>query len=599
MKKFIIRPMVFLAICVLGKEKAFAQAPIWADNHDTSFQDGFLKQKQYNQRLYNQMTDSAQKAHHIKEYYRWTGFWQNRADYTRNPNGDMNTADLMAAGTLGNPICDASVNGRIWRYAGHIAGPQEKRYALTGKGVVYSVFVDTLGDPTFNTIYIGTGNGLWKTTNANDSIPAWYNMLEKERIAGVAVNDIEVVHYPNQDQPWIFIATGLIHGFGHSTSSYGVGVLKSEDGGKSWKKTALTYAAENKKLTWEIVRHPSNPNRFFALTQNEVLETKNRFQTVQLRYRHRFEKKYARDMVFHPTDTSRAYVTFDANQRGTSAYGQIFYFEVDNPDPDWRNHWHDITQRIGVNQNQGNVLRFDLAVSKAAPNHLYVSSQNKAYISRDNAQTFSPFRGNSFSVGASWWKNDFQVSPTDSATAYKGGIYISKTNNLKNWTDIQKPLHDDQRRILVLKGLDGKDWVYSCNDGDLGISYDGGNTWKRVSEHCTDSCLNITQIFGFDLDKNGQCMAYGCQDLGNYASNNTSQNWKKLNIGGDGYGVEYNLWGENFLLWANDYALLFKNCLNNREEIGYLTEDHKRNPQHEFINGQLYFLHHKRFWRSK
>ena len=81
-----------------------------------------------------------------------------------------------------------------------------------------------------NIVYLASNSGgLYQTTNFLDSIPLWKNKTQHLRWHGLGINDICI---DEKNSQIIYLATGFTTGFG---SRFGIGVLKSEDGGENWK----------------------------------------------------------------------------------------------------------------------------------------------------------------------------------------------------------------------------------------------------------------------------------------------------------------------------------------------------------------------------
>src|SRR6185503_11191942 len=75
----------------------------------------------------------------------------------------------------------------------------------------------------------------------------------------------------------IYIGTGEISrymrplvGVVGARSSYGLGILKSTDGGATWDTTGLSWAFENITAVQKIVINPLNPATVFAATSEGV-----------------------------------------------------------------------------------------------------------------------------------------------------------------------------------------------------------------------------------------------------------------------------------------------------------------------------------------
>ena len=110
-----------------------------------------------------------------------------------------------------------------------------------------------------NTYYTGyTGGGIWKTQDAGES---WVNISDGFFKVG-SVGDIAVA---DSDPNVVYVGTGE-HAVRGVMTSYGDGIYKSTDAGKSWKKMGL----EKTRHISDVVVHPSDPDILWVAAQGTV-----------------------------------------------------------------------------------------------------------------------------------------------------------------------------------------------------------------------------------------------------------------------------------------------------------------------------------------
>ena len=126
-------------------------------------------------------------------------------------------------------------------------------------------------------IFLGSASGgLWKTTTGGLGATAWERIPTGFPLLGVGAIAI------NPDNPAeIFIGTGEVYNDSAAEpgiidrltrGTYGIGILKSEDGGRTWSKS-LDWTYQNFTGIQEIVYHPQDTNILFAATTKGLYQT--------------------------------------------------------------------------------------------------------------------------------------------------------------------------------------------------------------------------------------------------------------------------------------------------------------------------------------
>src|SRR5947208_12451332 len=111
------------------------------------------------------------------------------------------------------------------------------------------------GQPT--TFYFGSvGGGVWKTTNAGRT---WKPVFDTQPIASIGAIGV-APSSPNT----VYVGTGEADM--RSQNSYGDGMYKSTDGGKTWKHIGL----ENTRQIGRVAVDPKNPNIVFVAALGHV-----------------------------------------------------------------------------------------------------------------------------------------------------------------------------------------------------------------------------------------------------------------------------------------------------------------------------------------
>lgn len=129
-------------------------------------------------------------------------------------------------------------------------------------GRVTSLALDLANDPTANTLYVGTAyGGVWKSTNALSGSPTFTPISDPAQSLAVGAVGLDTSVNP----PILYVGTGELNMDGDSY--YGVGILKTANGGVTWglASTADSGAISFQGLAFsKILVDPSNPATVLA-----------------------------------------------------------------------------------------------------------------------------------------------------------------------------------------------------------------------------------------------------------------------------------------------------------------------------------------------
>jgi len=142
-------------------------------------------------------------------------------------------------------------------------GPRPENSGQYGAvaGRVTAIAVDNGKDPSGNTVYLGTAyGGLWKSTNALSANPTFMPIGDSMPTLAVGAIALDSSTSPTT----IYVGTGEPNQ--SQDSYYGVGILKSADGGQTWTTVSGDNAGHTFfGLTWSrILIDPANPNVILA-----------------------------------------------------------------------------------------------------------------------------------------------------------------------------------------------------------------------------------------------------------------------------------------------------------------------------------------------
>jgi photosystem II stability/assembly factor-like uncharacterized protein len=382
-----------------------------------------------------------------------------------------------------------------------------------------------------NTLWVGTPvGGLWKTTDHGGSWACITNNFASAGITDIAVNPTN----PNE----IYILTGDGDTAARSADCNSIGVMKTTDGGATWKFTGLKFGPNQYVNGHRLVMHPTNPLILLAAMRDGIYKTSNGGDTWA-----KTADILTWDIEFNKTDPTIIYAVNSFNgvlksiNTGTSFIPINSGFPTDPMHP----------------TNPKNWVRLSLSVSTSNPNHIYVLC--------GGIPASGAFSGlfKSVDAGANWVRmsntpNIFSssadgggmsnqadydicldVNPTNSAQIFMGGINGWKSdNNGVSWSRET----NWQRAFGSVDPFVHADWhdvkyrgsrIYSCNDGGVYYSDDFGHSWADIS-----SGLGATMFYNIDIL--GTNYIGGTQDNG--TGEGTVGNLQSHNIlGGDGFGA--------------------------------------------------------------
>lgn len=405
-------------------------------------------------------------------------------------------------------------------------GPFRGGRSVTASGVI--------GDPL--TYYMGTtGGGLWKTTNAGGR---WDNIsdgfFEMGSVGAVAVSTSN----PNI----VYCGMGE-HAPRGVMTSYGDGVYRSNDAGKTWIKLGL----EKTQHISRIVIHPANPDVVYVAAQG-ALYGPNKERGV---YRSTDGGKNWENILFVDEGTGAVELSMDAqnplvlyaamwehqrkpNMVISGGEGSGLYKSTDGGDS-----WTELTE--GIPKEKGKMA---IAVSPANSNKVYalIESDSNAdkgglFVSNDAGKTWSMVSGDNRLVQRAWYYIEVFADPNDEDTVYvlSAEMFRSEDGG-KTWESIAVP-HGDTHDLWI-NPKDSKNMIMA-DDGGATITFDYGENWTLQENMPTAQFyrINIDNLFPYNI--------YGGQQ------DNTSVKIASLSVGRWGINQEdwhYSAGGESAFL---------------------------------------------------
>ena len=360
-------------------------------------------------------------------------------------------------------------------------------------------------------IYIGAASGgLWKTINNGTT---WEPLFDREGVA--SIGDVAIVQ-SNPDIVW----AGTGEPNNRQSSTFGDGIYKSIDGGKTWKHMGLRDTHHIGRVVIDPIDpdvvyvaalgHLWGPNRergLYKTTDGGATWTNTNFINDDTGFA---------DVAMHPANRHILYAA--AYQRRRTAWG----FSGGGPGSglyktsDGGKTWKKITQGLP----DGTIGRIGLDVSRTSPNVVYATVENRGgggvYRSDDAGETWQKM---SATNPRPMYYSQIRVDPTNDRRIYVlGGDFFVSNDGGRTFADPKTGRAGANTTMTSTYdvGVHGDHhalWIDPANanhlilggDGGLYFSYDGSVTWDKVNN------IPLAQFYAVGVDMQTPYRIYGGQ----------------------------------------------------------------------------------------
>jgi photosystem II stability/assembly factor-like uncharacterized protein len=380
-------------------------------------------------------------------------------------------------------------------------------------------------------VYAGMASGgVWKTTNNGTT---WEPVFDKESVS--TIGDIAIAP---SDPAIVWVGTGEPNN--RQSSSWGDGVYKSLDSGKTWKKMGL----EATRHIGRVAVHPKNPDVVYVAAlghlwgpnpERGVYKTSDGGKTWSQVLKINDDTGVS-DIAMDPESPDTLYAA--AYERRRTPYG----FNGGGPDggiyktTDGGATWKKLAKGLPY-ENGGETGRIGLDIYQKNTNIVYAMIQHEKggiYRSEDKGET---------------WK---KMSDTDPRPSYYSQVRIDPNNDLRIWV-LGAPMYysEDGGKTFTtqrIRGIHGdyhafwidpadSNHVIAGTDGGIHWSYDGGKSWDFLNN------IAIGQFYEVSVDNEKPYhVCGGLQDNASWCGPSATlardgiRNWDwSLMPGGDGF----------------------------------------------------------------
>ncbi len=372
---------------------------------------------------------------------------------------------------------------------------------------------------TGNTLkyYMGTaGGGLWETEDAGQR---WKNIsdgfFKTASVGAVAVSE--------SNPHIIYVGMGE-HAVRSSMTSYGDGVYKSTDGGKTWKNTGLR---ETRHIS-RIVINPKNPDIVYVAAQGALYgpsPQRGIYKSID-------GGKTWKKVLYVNDSTGSSDLTMDMNnpevlyaamwhiQRTpwkimSGGNGSGLYKSIDGGDT-----WFKLEK--GLPDKMGKTA---VSVCRSHPAKVYaliesVYGRGGLFVSDNAGKSWRKVSGDNRLTQRAWYYTKVFADPGDENTVYVlSAAALRSIDGGKTWKVI-KGTHGDFHDLWI--NPEHSNNMVIGNDGGAAVTFDSGKTWSTQNNMPTGQFyrVNADNLFPYNI--------YGGQQ------DNTSVKIASLSLGRNG-----------------------------------------------------------------
>lgn len=438
------------------------------------------------------------------------------------------------------------------------------------------------------TFYVCTaGGGLWKSTNSGTTLVPIFDRQSSASTGAVAVAR------SNPDIVWV----GTGEPANTRANSWGDGVYKSTDGGKTWAHMGLP---ESRQIS-AVVIHPTNPDIVYVAamgyhwgkneergvfktadggrTWNKVLYVNDSTGVIDLQmdpknplvlYAAAWQRiRWGDGDMTESGPGSGVYKTVDGGARWTKLAGGLPAQDVAK-----------VTLAIG--RHNPKIVYAAVLTGEPAGGGKRTSDAGGVFRSADAGRTWQRVN----TMMTSYYYDRIQVDPSDDNRVWMPVFDLMlSTDGGKSFNKVNiRHVHNDTHTIWV--DPTDPNHLYLGGDGGVNISYDGAATWQQA-------VLPIGQFYEVSVDNQDPYYVYGgMQDTGHWVGPSqtydnegiTNHDWIKLRFNGDGMAVHADPTDPNTIYMVQEFGNFSRLDLRtwSRKELQPDPDEARRRGLHTF-----------------
>ena len=367
-------------------------------------------------------------------------------------------------------------------------GPSRGGRSVTSCGVINNPQVYYMGT---------TGGGVWKTENAGWT---WFNISDGFFKTG----SVGAVAVAESDPNVVYVGMGE-HAPRGVMSSYGDGVYKSTDAGKTWKKMGLDLT---RQISY-IRIHPQNPDIVFVAAQGAmhgVGEDRGVYKSVD-------GGMTWKKVLYIDENTGCADLSMDMNnprilyaamwdhrrlpwQMRSGGKGSSLWKSTDAGET-WNRLDKGLPKELG---------KMSIAVSRANSEKVYAliesdteKEQGGLFVSTDAGKSWNRISKDHRLVQRAWYYIEVFADPQNENLVYVlNSPGLKSIDGGKTWTNI-RGTHGDYHQLWINPN-NNKNMVIS-NDGGAAVTFNGGAVWSTENNQPTAQFyrVNADNLFPYNV----------------------------------------------------------------------------------------------------
>ncbi len=329
-----------------------------------------------------------------------------------------------------------------------------------------------------------TGGGVWRTDDAGIN---WRNISD----GFFRSSSIGAIAVAPSDPNVIYVGTGE-HAIRGQSSTYGDGMYRSTDQGRTWSKIGL----DNSRQISAVRVHPTNPDIVYVAVQGDrwkgtpdrgIYRSTNGGATWTLLLKGENANSGASDLSMDATNPRILYAAMWDHQRSpwtvrSGGAGSGIWKSVDGGDS-WTRLSDGLPALMG---------KIGVSVSPANPDRVYAiveAEKGGLFRSDDAGKSWRLMSGDRLIQTRSWYYMNLSADPQNADVVWVMNAPVLRSiDGGKSFQNVSA-MHGDNHQLWI-NPTDSR-YLINANDGGASISLDGGKSWSSQDNQPTAQFYHV------------------------------------------------------------------------------------------------------------